>query len=81
MVADLDGEDLSGTNSLQLPRKMISTLFNFRERYFPLRVKDGGAIAVPCPSSFPRPENRVVYGRPHLRICPFTARLRARFLT
>jgi hypothetical protein len=59
MVADLDGEDLSRVNCLELARKMICTPLNFRKcaRYFPLRVKNGGASAIFFARLFPRLEN------------------------
>jgi len=61
MVADLDGEYLSGPNCLELARKMISTLFDFRKCAddSSLRVKDGGTMTVLCVGIFPRLENRV----------------------
>jgi len=62
MIADLDGEDLSGLNCLELARKMICAPLNFRKcaRNFPLRVKNGGALAIFFERLFPRLENRVV---------------------
>ena len=61
MVADLDGEDLAGLKCLQLARKMICALLNFTKcaRYFPLRVKNSGALAIFLARLFPRLENRV----------------------
>jgi hypothetical protein len=62
MIADLDGEDLSGLNCLELARKMTCALLYFTKcaRYFPLRVKNGGALAIFFARLFPRLENRVV---------------------
>jgi hypothetical protein len=61
MIADLDGEDLSGRNCLQLARKMISALLDLRKcaHYFRVYVNDGRGIVVPCPRRFPRLENRI----------------------
>jgi hypothetical protein len=61
MIADLDGEDLSGRNRFQLACKMISPPLDLRKcaHYFAVDVNDGRAIAVPCPCTFPRLENRI----------------------
>ena len=62
MIADLDRADPSGPNCLKLARKMTCALLNFRKcaRNFPLRVKNGGALAIFFERLFPRLENRVV---------------------
>ena len=61
MIADLYGEDLSGPNCLQLPRKMVSTFLNLRKCAgdSSLRVKDSRALAIFFARTFPRLENRV----------------------
>ena len=61
MIADLDGEDLSGRNCLQLARKMISPLLDLRKcaHNFPVGINDGREVTVPCAGSFPRLENRI----------------------
>jgi hypothetical protein len=61
MIADLDGEDLSGRNRLQLAPKMISPLLDLRKcaHCFPVDVNDGRAIMAPCARRFPRLENRI----------------------
>ena len=61
MIADLDGEDLSGLNCLEVARKMICALLYFRKcaRSFSLCVKNGGALAIFLARLFPRLENRV----------------------
>jgi len=61
MIADLDGEDLSGRNRFQLAHKLVSALVDLRKcaHYFPGDANDGGAIVVPCPRRFPCLENRI----------------------
>jgi len=58
MIADLDGEDLSGRNRFQLARKMTSPLLDLRKcaHYFPVDVNDGHLIMVPCARRLPRLE-------------------------
>jgi hypothetical protein len=81
MIADLDGEDLSGRNRLQLAPKMISPLLDLRKcaHYLPVDVNDGRAIVIPCPYSFPCLENWIFQSRPHLPIFPSAAKFWARF--
>ena len=61
MIAGLDGADPSGPNCLKLVRKMICAFLNFRKcaRNFPLRVKNGRALAIFLARLFPRLENRI----------------------
>ena len=61
MVPNLNRDNLTWWNRRQLSRKMTCALLNFRKcaRNFPLRVKNGRALAIFLARLFPRLENRI----------------------